>query len=215
VYREDIPGVFAALDDLEGAFSDSLVDKALLKEALEKVEARFTGETRKHERNVRASLLWNLFHTLKREVVGRVGPRSRFQTNHTRSSPTAFEVSLTYPYRSSGDTNSSPPASYTAYYREIWYRRLSSPVSSWNNAQALIPQLGLSQFGKQPCSPLRRSSLMRGHRGIIKITVQIKMRTYSGSPEELWLDEWHSPVERTITVPNPTAIRDQLVDQTS
>lgn len=61
-----------------------------------------------------------------------------------------------------------------------------------------------------------RSSLLIGeYRGIIKITVQIKMRTYSASPEELWLDEWHSPVERKITVPNIAAIRDELVDQTS
>lgn len=51
-YREDIPEVFAALDDLEGSFSDSLVDKALLKKSLESMEARFTAETRKHERNV-------------------------------------------------------------------------------------------------------------------------------------------------------------------
>ena len=50
---------------------------------------------------------------------------------------------------------------------------------------------------------------------MIKITVQIKMRTYSASPEELWLDEWHCPVERRITVPNIAAIRDELVDQTS
>ena len=43
-----------ALDDLEGAFSGSLVDEVLLKEALEKMEARFVAETRKHERNVRS-----------------------------------------------------------------------------------------------------------------------------------------------------------------
>lgn len=45
--------------------------------------------------------------------------------------------------------------------------------------------------------------------------VQIKMRTYSASPEELWLDEWHCPVERTITVSSPEAICDELVDQAS
>jgi len=53
------------------------------------------------------------------------------------------------------------------------------------------------------------------YRGIIKITVQIKMRTYSTSPEELWLDEWRSPIERRITVSSPEGIRDELVDQTS
>jgi len=54
-YREDIPGALAALDDLEGDFSDSLIDKALLEEALGKMEVRFTAETRKHELNVRYS----------------------------------------------------------------------------------------------------------------------------------------------------------------
>jgi proteasome activator subunit 4 len=129
-YREDIPGALAALDDLEGAFSGSLVDKALLKEALEKVEASFTAETRKHERNVRHLLSWNLFRTLNHDTVARVGSRSRLQANHTRSSPTIFGVWLTYPYRNSGDTSSLPPASYIAYYREIWCQRLNSPVSS-------------------------------------------------------------------------------------
>lgn len=56
-YREDIPGVLAALDDLEGDFSDSLIDRTLLEEALGKMEARFMAETRKHERNVRYSLV--------------------------------------------------------------------------------------------------------------------------------------------------------------
>lgn len=41
------------------------------------------------------------------------------------------------------------------------------------------------------------------------------MRTYSASAEELWLDEWHNPLERTVAVSNLAAIRDQLVDQTS
>lgn len=56
-YREDIPGVLAALDDLEGDFGDSLIDRTLLEEALGKMEARFIGETRKHERNVRYPLV--------------------------------------------------------------------------------------------------------------------------------------------------------------
>ena len=51
-YREDIPGVLSALETLEGSFGGSLVDKALLKKATENMEARFTAETRKHEKNV-------------------------------------------------------------------------------------------------------------------------------------------------------------------
>ena len=58
-----------ALDDLEGAFSDSLVDDVLLKEALGKMEARFTAEIRKHERNVRHSLPQNVLHTLSDGIV--------------------------------------------------------------------------------------------------------------------------------------------------
>ena len=86
-YREDIPGVLTALNDLEGAFSDSLVDKALLKEALEKMEARFTAESQKHERNVRHSFPRDMFRTLNCDIVARVGPRSCLGTNHTRSFP--------------------------------------------------------------------------------------------------------------------------------
>ena len=54
-----------------------------------------------------------------------------------------------------------------------------------------------------------------GCRGIIEITVQIKMRTYSAGSEELWLDVWHNPVERRVAVSSPVAIDDELVDQTS
>jgi len=128
-YREDIPDVLAALDDLEGVFSDSLVDKALLKEALEKMEARFMAETRKHERNVRRSLSRS-FRALNRRAIGGIGPRSRLKANHTRSSPAVFVVFLTYPCRNSGDTSSLPLAFYTACCREIWYQHLNSLVIS-------------------------------------------------------------------------------------
>jgi proteasome activator subunit 4 len=94
-YREDIPGALAALDDLEGAFSDSLIDDALLKEALEKMEARFTAETRKHERNVRYSLAWT-FCTLSHSFVVGVGPRSRLKTIHACSSSTVFGVAYLF-----------------------------------------------------------------------------------------------------------------------
>ena len=129
-YREDIPGVLAALDNLEGAFSDSLVDKALLKEALGKMEARFTAETRKHERNVRHPISRNMFHTLNHNIVARVGPRSCLQTNHTRSSSSISGVCLTYPCRNSGDISNLQPASYIACCREILCQHLNSPASS-------------------------------------------------------------------------------------
>jgi proteasome activator subunit 4 len=68
-YREDVPGVLAALDDLEGSFSDALVDKALLKSALDKMEARFAAETGKHERNVCWSFTHDMFRTLSFNVT--------------------------------------------------------------------------------------------------------------------------------------------------
>ena len=90
-YREDIPGVLAVLDDLERAFGDSLIDKALLKEALEKMEVRFTAETRKHERNVCHSLACN-FHMLSHNIVAGICPRSRLKTIHTCSFSAVFVV---------------------------------------------------------------------------------------------------------------------------
>lgn len=87
-YREDVPGVLAALDDLKGSFSDSLIDKALLKRALQKMEARFTAETRKHERNVCWSfphdILRTLNHNVQLESVLAVATRP---TTHVRSLP--------------------------------------------------------------------------------------------------------------------------------
>lgn len=92
-YREDTPGVLAALDDLEGVFSDSLVDKVLLNEALEKMEARFTEETRKHERNVRHPVAYNpciLTHT----IAAGICPCRCLKAKHTRSSPIASVARL-------------------------------------------------------------------------------------------------------------------------
>ena len=152
---------------------------------------------------------------LSHDVVAGICPRSRLKTIHTRSSSVVFMMWLTYSCRNSGDINSLPPVSCIACCRETWSQHLNSPVSSWNTAQALILPQGLLQFGEHDFLSFRSSLLIGEHRGIIKITVQIKMRTYSASPEELWLDEWHSPVERKVTVPNIAAIRDELVDQTS
>ncbi|KAF9648519.1 ARM repeat-containing protein [Thelephora ganbajun] len=161
-YREDIPGVLAALDDLEKVFGDSLVDKALLKEALEKVDARFAAETGKHERNLESVLA----------VASRPTTHWRYQQFATR----------------------------------ILYSLLQ---------RDMVPTPELARFFLEQCTSPHTATRAIAVRGIIKLTVQIKMRTYSASPEELWLDEWHSPIERRTIVSNPTAIRDEMVDQTS
>ena len=128
-YREDIPGVLTALDDLEEAFSDSLVDKAHLKEALEKMEARFTAETKKHEQNVRHLLACD-FRMLNHNAIAGIGPRSCLKTIHTCSSSAVIEVWFAYSCRNSGDISSSQPVSCIAYCREIWSQHPNSPASS-------------------------------------------------------------------------------------
>ncbi|KAJ7785950.1 hypothetical protein B0H16DRAFT_1488659 [Mycena metata] len=40
---------------------------------------------------------------------------------------------------------------------------------------------------------------------IIKLTSFIKMRTYSKSPEELWLEEWSHPMEKVVSITDPSA----------
>ena len=130
-YREDIPGVLAALDGLEGTFGDSLINKVLLGEALGKMEARFTAETRKHERNVRRSPVHKMHRTLVNPsfAVG-VCPRRRHKDNYTRSSSLISSTLLTHPCWNSGDINNLPLASYTVYCNEIWSQLLNSLVSS-------------------------------------------------------------------------------------
>ena len=164
VYREDIPGVLAALDDLEGAFGDSLVDKVLLKEALEKTEARFTEETRKHERNVRHLVACN-FRILTHTAVAGICPCCCLKTNHTRLSLIVSVARLTCSRWNSGDINSSPPGFSTACCSEIWFRRPNSHASSSNSVQALILQPGLSLFGEFDCEPLHRSCLLNDYQG--------------------------------------------------
>lgn len=130
-YREDIPRVLVALDDLEGTFGDSLINKVLLEEALGKMEARFTAETRKHERNVRRSTVHKMHRILiNSSIVVGLGPCRRLKANHTRSSSLISSTLLTYPCWNSGDINSLPLAPYTVYYNEIWSQVLNSLVSS-------------------------------------------------------------------------------------
>ena len=140
-YWEDIPAVLAALDDLEGAFSDSLVDKVLLNEALEKMEARFAEETRKHERNVRHPVACNP-HILIHTAAAGICPCCCLKAKYTRSSPIASVTRFTSSHSNSGDINSSPPGFSTACCSEIWFRRPNSHASSSNSVQALILQPG-------------------------------------------------------------------------
>ncbi|KAJ7071512.1 hypothetical protein C8F01DRAFT_1110832 [Mycena amicta] len=50
---------------------------------------------------------------------------------------------------------------------------------------------------------------------LVKMMGFIKMRSYSKSVEELWMDEWKHPLERTIPVADPTVFMDSLssIDQ--
>ncbi|KAF7320019.1 hypothetical protein MKEN_00785900 [Mycena kentingensis (nom. inval.)] len=46
--------------------------------------------------------------------------------------------------------------------------------------------------------------------GLVKMLEFIKMRTYSSSTEQLWLDEWTHPLETRVSVGDPTALLDSL-----
>jgi proteasome activator subunit 4 len=47
-------------------------------------------------------------------------------------------------------------------------------------------------------------------RAVIKILTFIKIRTYAKSGDELWLDEWHNPLERHLTISVPSAFLESL-----
>ncbi|CAL1696390.1 unnamed protein product [Somion occarium] len=40
-------------------------------------------------------------------------------------------------------------------------------------------------------------------KGVVKMTAHIKIRTYSKTSDEVWLDEWRSPLRETITITDP------------
>lgn len=43
------------------------------------------------------------------------------------------------------------------------------------------------------------------YRAITKLTAHVKLRTYSRSFEDLWLDEWTNPLARRIKVSDPSS----------
>ena len=42
--------------------------------------------------------------------------------------------------------------------------------------------------------------LSYSHRGVIKLMNMIKMRTYSRSSNDLWLEEWRSPIAKYVPI---------------
>ncbi|OCH96671.1 ARM repeat-containing protein [Obba rivulosa] len=57
-------------------------------------------------------------------------------------------------------------------------------------------------FLRQSISPHPTIRLV-AQRSIIKLTAHIKIRTFSGSSDELWLEEWSNPLQTTVRVPDP------------
>lgn len=74
-----------------------------------------------------------------------------------------------------------------------------------------VPVLpGVAQFFLEhsisPQPTIRASAQL----AIVKLATFVKMRTYSKSPEELWLDEWSHPLEKVVRVTNPTVFLQSL-----
>ncbi len=47
-------------------------------------------------------------------------------------------------------------------------------------------------------------------RAIVKITSHIKIRTYAKSTEEIWLDEWHSPLKIDLPIQDPSGFAEGI-----
>jgi proteasome activator subunit 4 len=45
---------------------------------------------------------------------------------------------------------------------------------------------------------------------MIKLLYYVKVRTYSKSGDEMWLDEWRNPLEQQVQITNPDAFVDSL-----
>ncbi|KAH9081608.1 hypothetical protein EDB83DRAFT_2512470 [Lactarius deliciosus] len=57
-----------------------------------------------------------------------------------------------------------------------------------------------------PHSPLRATA----QKGVVKLLGIIKMRTYSHTSTDLWLDEWRSPVAKYVPIRNDTQFHDYI-----
>lgn len=47
------------------------------------------------------------------------------------------------------------------------------------------------------------------HRAVVKVCAHIKIRTFSSSAEQLWLDEWENPLRREIPINDPAEFLQQ------
>ena len=63
------------------------------------------------------------------------------------------------------------------------------------------------EVGRRPY--LSITKLLR-FRAIAKVLCVVKFRTWSETPEDLWLDRWKNPLTRTIHIADPDAFMNDL-----
>ncbi|KAI0343973.1 ARM repeat-containing protein [Trametopsis cervina] len=156
-FGEDTPGVRAALDDLALEFSPSLVNQALLKDAIEKSQVRGALRIRRHEEAISSIL----------EFASRPG-------THWRYVQFASKFLLNLIRR---DTTPSPD---------------------------------LARFFAEHCTSPHAGIRSSAHKALVKTTWHIKIRTYSQGIEDLWYEEWKSPLSIRIPVEEPATFLQTL-----
>ncbi|KAI0702440.1 ARM repeat-containing protein [Cytidiella melzeri] len=156
-YDESIPGVEAAIEQLVPEFSSSLVNQALLKEALEKSPVRAALRVRRYE-----------------EAISSILEFSSRPATHWRYVQFAAKFLLNIVRR-----DASP-----------------SPL--------------LAKFFAGHCTSPHSSIRSCAHKAIVKITWHVKCRTFSNTSEELWLEEWKSPLAIDVPVQDPPAFLQKL-----
>lgn len=50
------------------------------------------------------------------------------------------------------------------------------------------------------------------HRAIVKVTWHVKIRTYAKNAEELWFEEWRSPLQIDVDVQDPATFLQRISD---
>jgi proteasome activator subunit 4 len=195
-YLENAPQSKMTVDALKAELSADLIDDDLLSEALHKSIVRSEAREKKYSQTVSVTRCKRDFYRVI--VDPDIGYcRDCSPTCNTRKYWAELgKIADTMPvaihsFGPSIPKRTAPQRCRTSIRRsQTFHQPHPKPTSA---ATGNCPKVSV-------CVHWLKSVLSYSHRGVIKLMNMIKMRTYSRTSNDLWLDEWRSPIAKYVPI---------------
>jgi proteasome activator subunit 4 len=207
-YLENAPQAKMTVDALKAELSADLIDDDLLSEALHKSIARSEARERKYGQTVSVTRRKRDFYKVivDTDIGYRRDCSPTYNTRKYWADSELGKVADTVPvaihsFNPSIPERTSPQRCRTSIRRSQTFHQLHPKPTS--DATGNCPEVSV-------CIHWLKSVLNYSHRGIIKLMNMIKMRTYSRTSNDLWLDEWRSPIAKYVSITSDPDFRAYL-----